>query len=640
MKTGDIYSIHINFLPLECAVPDYEVYRRLRTSEAEDRPQPDIRCYSLPVSGADLEVRAHYWISLEPFPGAEGFRVSNQFNNQLTQWVIFKSIAEACGKTLSANDYEIYGSGFLPEVHLKFREHPEGTEELVLQPYFLRVAQQFGVLADFHFRKKPEVQFDRRVQQLSLSLDARGKRNLDFYLDKFRKIEDYLERRRGLLMNIQLPGASRGVSVSSDFYPLSANRLRARAYVFSNGREARSQFSGLREQGPLVALKESPKLVFVFRERDRQAARTLAAALKGSNQKERYGFPGFSELFKTPLEIDRNPIVLEDFSAEAMRAALERMDQESANSLAVLVMPEDEEAYLTHKAVFSHSGRPTQVVTLGVIQDDYALKWSIANIALQIFCKAGGYPWKVRPISERSLIIGVSQSHKVRSAGEKKSIDRYFAFSVLTDSSGLFQRMQVLGEGDNERDYLASLRKTLAEVVGQAKSEFSRVVIHTSFKLKHREISAIQQVIRESIGKADEPKCQFAVVKVNHKTRFFGANRNVNSLVPFEGTRVKLGHGEHLVWFEGIDADKPTVTKAFPGPTHIQFLRVDEDHAIAEEILLQDLVNLSGANWRGFNAKSAPVSVFYCHLVADLVHDFQERGLPLPAIKDLRPWFL
>jgi hypothetical protein len=117
--------------------------------------------------------------------------------------------------------------------------------------------------------------------------------------------------------------------------------------------------------------------------------------------------------------------------------------------------------------------------------------------------------------------------------------------------------------------------------------------------------------VKETADQTVNGESRFAVVKVNHRSRFFGANRSVNSLVPFEGTRVKLGHGEYLVCFEGIFPDKPTVTKAFPGLTHLQFLRVTEDQNISDEILLQDLVNLSGANWRGFNAKSAPVSIFY-----------------------------
>jgi hypothetical protein len=105
---------------------------------------------------------------------------------------------------------------------------------------------------------------------------------------------------------------------------------------------------------------------------------------------------------------------------------------------------------------------------------------------------------------------------------------------------------------------------------------------------------------------------------------------------------VSLGNHEYLVWFEGIFPDKPTVSKAFPGPTHLQFLRVNEQSMTwaEERDLIQDLMNLSGANWRGFNAKAAPVSVFYCHLVAELVREFYEQNLPLPAVQDIRPWFL
>jgi hypothetical protein len=220
------------------------------------------------------------------------------------------------------------------------------------------------------------------------------------------------------------------------------------------------------------------------------------------------------------------------------------------------------------------------------------------------------------------------------------SIEKYFAFSILTDSSGLFQKIQVLGQGEDERSYLDQLRTNLSEVLAEKAQEFPRVVIHTSFKLKHREMDEIQSVVQAAASSSKNSRCRFAVVKVNQRSGFFGANRTVNSLVPFEGTHVRLGRREHLVWFEGIYPDKPTVTKAFPGPTHLHFLRVSEQNDVSDDLLLQDLMNLSGANWRGFNAKSAPVSIFYCHLVADMVHDFQERGLLLPAVEGLRPWFL
>lgn len=643
MGTTEEYQIYLNFLPITGELPEFEIYRRIRVEPQEQRPEgDDIRCYSLPKMAVDVEDRASYWVAFDAQNGFEPFRVKQFFNNLLTIWVLFRAIGKQCQEKLAGDEYSLSKGGLLREVHFNMRRYSEGCEQLIIQPYRLPASGEFGVLADFHFRKDGEVKFSRRVQQLSLSLDEKFRRNLDCYVDRFDKIDEFLNERSDIMSAIHLPGAAQPMTLGQDFGFLPANRLRPRSYVFRNEHEARSQFAGLRDNGPLQPLSVPPKLVFVFRERDRQAARTLAAALKGSSQRERYSFAGFENLFKIPLEIDHNPVVVADFSKDSMTSALKRMQGETNLIVPVLVMPDDDdEGYLNHKALFANAGIPSQVCTLGVIQDENTLKWSVANIALQIFCKAGGLPWKVRPAGERSLIIGISQSHKVRKTDGKPVVERYFAFSILTDSSGLFQRIQVLGESDEEKTYLGQLRANLGAVLNTGAEEFSRVVVHTSFKLKHYEIDEIQQVVQETAAsQAGKGKCRFAVVKINHKSRFFGANRNVNSLVPFEGTRVKLGHGEYLVWFEGIFPDKPTVTKAFPGPTHLQFLRMTEDNNISDEILLQDLVNLSGANWRGFNAKSAPVSVFYCHLVADLVHDFHQRGLPLPAVEGLRPWFL
>lgn len=434
--------------------------------------------------------------------------------------------------------------------------------------------------------------------------------------------------------------------ISKDFVTVPAERLRPKVYVFSGDKESKSQFNGLRDFGPLQPLEQSPRLLFVFREKDRQAARRLALSLRALKQRGQFNFPGFKHLFKVDLEIDANPVVLPDLTATSMEFALKRAEavrKDCPQVLPVIVLPNEEDnGYLVQKAYFSHAGMPTQVCTLRILEDEESLKWAIGNLALQIFCKAGGKPWKVRPTAERSLIIGISQSHKCRIVNDRVHVDKYFAFSVLTDSSGLFQQIQVLGDTQDHSAYISALRANLKKVLEENANLFNRVVIHTSFKLRHEEIRAIQQTTQEVAAAADRTKCRFSVIKVNHNRRFFGINRSVNSLVPYEATKVRLGSGEHLVWFEGIYLDKPNVTKAFPGPTHLQFLRVhDEPAGSAEQReLLQDLVNLSGANWRGFNAKSAPVSVFYCHLVADFVHDFHERGLPMPAVQDIRPWFL
>ncbi|MGH9325365.1 MAG: Piwi domain-containing protein [Terriglobia bacterium] len=647
LKTGkDDYNIHLNFLPVEMGGLHFGIYRRKCASPQEDRPTPQATAHRLPSVAADEEDWSSYWVVPDATEGFEVFDFQPEWNADITQRIIFECLRKSVVSRLKTMEYRFPENSFIDEVSFVMQTYPEGAEELVAQPYSLKATHQTGFLVDFHFRLAKDVPFTRRIQQLSLGLDKNFRRNVDYCVDKSSKIRRFLEKRWLVFEGMTLPGGSMPLRISKDFVTVPAERLRPKVYVFSGDKESKSQFNGLRDFGPLQPLEQSPRLLFVFREKDRQAARRLALSLRALKQRGQFNFPGFKHLFKVDLEIDANPVVLPDLTATSMEFALKRAEavrKDCPQVLPVIVLPNEEDnGYLVQKAYFSHAGMPTQVCTLRILEDEESLKWAIGNLALQIFCKAGGKPWKVRPTAERSLIIGISQSHKCRIVNDRVHVDKYFAFSVLTDSSGLFQQIQVLGDTQDHSAYISALRANLKKVLEENANLFNRVVIHTSFKLRHEEIRAIQQTTQEVAAAADRTKCRFSVIKVNHNRRFFGINRSVNSLVPYEATKVRLGSGEHLVWFEGIYLDKPNVTKAFPGPTHLQFLRVhDEPAGSAEQReLLQDLVNLSGANWRGFNAKSAPVSVFYCHLVADFVHDFHERGLPMPAVQDIRPWFL
>ena len=624
----------------------FEIYRRKCASPQEQRPLVDASAHKLPAIAADEEQWQSYWVLLEPCEGFEAFEFKPEWNADITRRIIFACLRRSIESQLRPTEYRFPDNNFIQEASLTMETYPEGVEELVVQPYSLKATRQTGFLVDFHFRLGKNVPFSRKIQQLSLSLDRNYRRNIDYCVDRSSKIRRFLERRWPVFQAVTQPGNSAPLVTSRDFVTLPAERLRPKVYVFAGSKESRSQFTGLRDFGPLEPLSGPPRLLFVFREQDRQAARRLAVSLRGLKQRSQFNFPGFKNLFKADLEIDSNPVILPDLSDKSMESALVSAKAARSNSprlLPVIVLPNEENnGYFAQKAHFSHASMPTQVCTLRILEDEESLKWANRNHALQILLKAGGKPWKVRPTAEHSLIIGISQSHKCRVVNEKVQVEKYFAFSVLTDSSGLFQQLQVLGDSENHSVYINALRANLRKALEENAGRFNRVVIHTSFKLRLEEIRAIQQTTQDVAKATDKTKCRFAVIKVNHKTRFFGVNRAVNSLVPYEATKVRLSPSEYLVWFEGIYPDKPNVTKAFPGPTHLQFLRVNDDpvEPAEQRELLQDLVNLSGANWRGFNAKSAPVSVFYCHLVAELVHDFHERGLPMPAVHDIRPWFL
>lgn len=633
------YIIHLNFLPILNS-PEAVIFRT-RREESEPRPDADVFGFHLPSDPAD-EDWLPYWVSFCPKSGFDTFRLPLSLNRDLGRRLIFDTLINSVGDSFPSDDW-MSSRSFLQEVALTTAIHPEGREELVLQPYFLAEHQRFGFLADFHFRLNPDVTFNRRIQQLSLSLNRMGRRNTDYYIDRTSKVRAALIKHWRIFEQLRLNGSGALLSVSKEYSKLRADKLAPKVFLFRGERQKQSQFAGLKEYGPLQPLEAVPRLLFIFREQDRQPARRLAMAIRGNSQQSRFVWPGFESIFKTPIEIDPRPAILPDLTRASMEAALKytrELQLSNPSLLPVLVLPTgDDNGYLEQKAIFSNSSLPTQVCTLRILEDDETLKWAVANLALQMFCKLGGKPWKVKSHSERSLIVGISHSHKLRNINGKNHVEKYFAFSVLTDSTGLFQRIEVLGDESSESSYLDMLRRNLRSVLQQESSAFDRVVVHTSFKLNREEIDAIQATVSEA-GKSSQ--CKFSVIKVNHKTRFFGTHREVNSLVPYEGTKLKLGPREYLVWFEGLSPDKPNVTKAYPGPTHLQLLPVREvpESPAEEQALLQELVDLSGANWRGFNAKSSPVSVFYCHLVADLVHEFYDHNLPLPASNDTHPWFL
>lgn len=637
---ADDYRIHLNVLPVVGEIPAMRLFRRLRATPQDPRPVPSALAYSLREGQDNAETS--YWFLPEAADEFSPFACDPWLRPALTQRMLFRGLREAVRSKLSPDDFWIPESEFRCELAFIMAQHPQGHEELVVQAYYLRATRQFGFVVDFHFRKKPEAPFDRKIQQLSLSLNRDFRRNTDHYLDRSRKIRQFVEKRRPIFESVKLPGHQEPLQVSLDFVDLPADRLRSKTYVFAGGRESRSQFNGLREHGPLTAAPVKPRLLFVFREADRGSARMLAAGLKGGS----FAFPGFKVLFKTEVEIDGQPIVLPTLDQAAMTAAVEAVKARQATNTGIfpiLVLPSGEDnGYLVQKSLFSASDIPTQVCTLKVLKDDNSLKWAIANLALQVFCKAGGQPWKVHPTLERSLIIGISQSHKMTGEGKDRTIEKHFAFSVLTDNSGLFKSIQVLGNSTDKAEYIRTLRATLRDVLEKHADEFGRVVLHTTYKLRYEEMDAIEETVRAVAESGRHPNCRFAVLKINQYTRFFGINRATNSLVPFEASRVRLGHGEYLLWFEGIFPDRPIVSKCLPGPTHVQFLRIGQQSADAaeERELLQDLVNLSGANWRGFNARSSPVSVYYCKLFADFVHEFHSLNLPLPAVENLHPWFL
>jgi hypothetical protein len=299
--------------------------------------------------------------------------------------------------------------------------------------------------------------------------------------------------------------------------------------------------------------------------------------------------------------------------------------------------------YFRAKHAFLSQGLASQFIDrIKTMGDRNVLKWSISNIALAIFSKMGGVPWQVKPSTEKCLIVGIGQAHRINidSVTKHRVIEKYIAYSVLTDSTGIYESIKVLGNSTDQNQYLASLKSNLRLVLLSHKEQYTSFVLHVTFSLRREEISAIKELLDE-LQDEETPDCEFVVIKFNDHNDFFGFAIEHNSRIPYEGAVVPLSDHEFLMWFAGVDVSGSKAPKKPERPVHLKVLYPREPLSeIDLQRLLQDAVNIAGANWRGFNAKSMPISIYYAKLIADHYAGFREAGLSEVDMDNLPPWFL
>jgi len=426
---------------------------------------------------------------------------------------------------------------------------------------------------------------------------------------------------------------------------LKAERLKTKTYIFANGMESNSQFQGIKMHGPLKEISNNSLVCFMYLSKDKYLSYELYHALEGKNFAT---FDGMESMFSFSLGKEHvTGIPIQGYDENNIELSIEKLISAADDRpvLPLILFPwsrtkpnnEGRDTYFRIKHQFLKKRIPIQFVSLERMRDRDGLKWSIANIALAVFGKLGGQPWKLLPKHQRCLIIGIGQAHQKSEDGE---IKRYFAYSVLSDSSGLYDSIRILAKSGDKNRYLSNLSKRLKEVLKDLSEDYERFVIHTPFKLRNDEMLAIKRALKD-FDKENKSDITLVVLKFNEKSKHFGFDLNNNSKVPFESSCVDLGKGEYLVWFEGLQYHNPTVRRRFSRPMHIEFCYHNHNTAREEEIsFLQDAINLSGANWRGFNAKSFPVSIYYSKIIADFIGEFDRLKLSEIDIEKLPPWFL
>jgi hypothetical protein len=579
--------------------------------------------------------KAYYWVCYERREGFEQFNCSSHTDFHLTEDYLFH-LLKVSSESLFDIDYELpeEGEGNFRFLRIKYvlKHHPANRRELVwLEPYYLWSKKEFGFLVDFSLDVPSREKLTKRDLELSLT-HKKGKRNFDFYADRFDKIREFVGRYHNRIF--PLPNGPLLIHVKKKLRELEAGQLEKKTYVFSGDYKSSSQFIGMKDHHPLHAAPDSGKVFFVYREADKPLSYDLYRALEGKSFKT---FPGMEQMFGYNLFAHTSGIEIQGFDQPEIKRLCDHIKRSSnaEHSVPVILIPFEKGSrdYFLLKHTLLKNKVPSQFVRLETLKSESELKWSVSNIGLQLFAKLGGQPWMVDPANKRCLIIGIGQAHKLT---EERTIERSFAHTVLTDSSGLYKELKILSASKNGNDYLIEFRENFRSLLDEFRDVYEKFVIHLTYKIKKDEIKAIKEELnRVFTGQHKE----FVVMKFNDRNKYFGYSLNNNSFIPYESSLIQLSRDEYLVWFEGLQYNS-TVPKRIERPLDVKFLYPNDISDEDKLSYLQDSVNLSGANWRGFNAKSVPVSIYYAKLVADFVKEFRDLDLEEIDWESLTPWFL
>jgi hypothetical protein len=634
--------IRFSFLEITNQDFSFSIYRKAKN---DNNKSEDEYSYRLPLNENYTNTYGNYLITFYPKEGFRHFVCKPDYNYNLTKKWLMSLFIEKTKATFDKNSFWI-GNHFIPNVSFVMKSFKEGIQLVTIEPYYLSITKSFGFLLEFKFKPNKGYENTLKEKIYSLSITKTGEKNRNFYADKLMFINAFIEKVSRKIFPIIYQ--SDFIDVEIQLKKLPFKILSEKSYIFKNGIH-KMQFQGLKDLGPLKTIENKPIFIFIFEKSKVNTARELVKALRGETYTT---FIGMQKMFQVEFTNENIiPIQTNDFNIENLYSIEKRLDEIQIQYPKRTIVgifagiAKDFDAtksyspYYTVKNIFLKKGFAVQAVTMELALKKDGFKWSISSIALQLFVKLGGIPWKVKPQNDNCIIFGISSAHII---DDNKKIRKYFAYSVCFDSSGIFKQLDILSSSESENTYIENLSVQIKKHFSNKLNDTIRkCVIHIPFKLNKREIKCIKESV-EAI-KSKHQNIEFVFIKINIDNRFFGYSE-ANSKIPIAGSYIKLADKEFLVWFEGLHQGRETVVTAqnISNPVHIQFMDASDIDDAEIEGYLQDVINLSGANWRGFNAKHTPVSIYYPELIAKFIGKFEQYGLEIDlgiAAID-KAWFL
>lgn len=413
-------------------------------------------------------------------------------------------------------------------------------------------------------------------------------------------------------------------------------------FAFRDEQSRTDKLRGLVEFGPYSDLSHSPCLGFVFPDEYRDLANRLYLSLKNGIG----SFKGVETTFRYRLSKDQ-VFRISGFSIQGRKPADAAKLYEEAilewrgsgkyqlPDLFFVIHPQTPQSeadtpYYACKAKLLTEGILSQSVTADLIHDESRLRWSAANIALGAFVKLGGVPWIVygEELSQE-LIVGIGKSYLYDS--QTRQTTGFVGFTACFSARGRFEFLTLAQVAQSREQYLRMLGDVISTSLQKAEAlgrDISSLTLHIPKEVSREELAVINRAIdshkREKI-------VQIFVTKVSEEDAYFAVDTAYKDGVPRRGTVIRVSDRDYLLYTEGREEKEPWLN--FRSPVALRVTPMFRtSQSISAQSVLRQLHDLSQVNWRGFNARSKPISTYYGRLIADIL-----SHVPSSRMKDLSP---
>lgn len=437
-----------------------------------------------------------------------------------------------------------------------------------------------------------------------------------------------------------------------------AVRLPPVRYCFEPDRSALEQFParGLERYGPFDKRrfdKKSPRILIVFPDEAQGDVETFTRQLfEGLNKEgvERFarGFQGIYHLARIipkflPVQLPRGSSL--NVGRTYADALSQNIDPSRAPDLALIII-RDEDAfierdnpYLTAKAALLGMGIPSQEVRLQTVrQRPKSIAFTLENMAAAMYAKLGGAPWTVEPTMPlaQELIVGVDCAE----IGNRFEVrERYMGITTVFASDGTYV-LAAPSPRCHYDDYPRELTSTVTKALKRAsvlqgwqEGDRVRLVAHMGKPPRNTDVAAVMKAAMAELEPRVQFEAAFLTIKDNHPFKVVApgergrervveiggrghANRLVGVHLPERGTLVDLGPRKRLLCVNGPSQVKRE-GEAFPQPLMIELHPAStyrDMNALSKQVL-----DFTGLSWRSMLPVRHPVTLYYSHLIADLV---------------------